>query len=277
MKAIVFGGSGFIGSHIVNSLEADSVAYYSLEKGTNVKRNDAVWIQGDVTDYSKVEASMAGYDTVFFAVEDWAADEARNREILLNGIKNVVSAIKKASTDQKLVSFSMINQPSYPLEYFRTKRLVEDNTRVLKNGLVVRLSIVFGDGDHFTDRFVKLAEQVSHLPEEGNLAPVYVGDVVTVVNSIIKREGVYDICSNDNLPLIRIINYIRKNIGKKEIGSVKLEKGLSMLTETGLFSRYEAELMFQDYYRETSILDRYVKNPTSYLDFLRSILVEHTT
>ncbi len=277
VKIIVFGGSGFLGSHLVNKLDADEIAYFSLDKGNSITRENAVWIKGDVTDYAKVAEAVKDADIAMFAVEDWNADEKRNREVLLGGIKNVVNAVKANNTDQKVVSFSIINQPSYPLEFFRTKRLVEDNTRVLKNGLVIRLSFLFGEGDHFTDRFRKLSDKVSHLSPEGNLAPVYVDDVVTVVNSILKREGVYDICSNDNLPLLKILNYIRKMNGKKEIGETKLEKSISSVIETGLFSEYEAHLLFQDYYRETNILDRYVKDPLSYLDFLRGISVAHTT
>ncbi|KAA8922883.1 MAG: NAD(P)-dependent oxidoreductase [Thermoplasma sp.] len=277
VKVIVFGGSGFLGSHLVNRLDADEMAYFSLDRGNTITRKDARWISGDVTDYSKVAEAMKDADVAIFAVEDWNADEKRNREILLAGIKNVVNAVKANNTDQKVVSFSIINQPSYPLEFFRTKRLVEDNTRVLKSGLVVRLSFLFGEGDHFTDRFRKLSEKIGHLSPEGNLAPVYVDDVVTVVNSILKREGVYDICSNDNLPLIKIVNYIRKMNGKKEIGETKLEKAISAVMDTGLFTEYESHLLFQDYYRETNILDRYVKEPLSYLDFLRGISVTHTT
>ncbi|MGC8608264.1 MAG: NAD(P)H-binding protein [Thermoplasmata archaeon] len=268
MKAIIFGGTGFIGKGLVESLDADEIAYFSRENA-NLNNKNAKWIKGDVTSYENVYEAVNGYDTIIYSVEKWEADETENRNLTLSGIKNIVEAVKKYDKDQKIVSFSMINQPSYPIEFFRTKRLIEDNTRVFKNGLVFRLPYVFGEGDHITNRLRKLSESVSRLPADGNLAPVHVEDVISVVKQNMNREGVYDISGLQKASLLDIVNAMRTAKGMREIGETKLEKGIKIVEETGLFKKYEAEMLFEDYSRETSILARYVKEPKSYMEFIR--------
>ena len=51
--------------------------------------------------------------------------------------------------NKKLVYFSAINADKGSTDYFRYKRLVEDNANLLKNSLIIRPSTMFGPGDKF--------------------------------------------------------------------------------------------------------------------------------
>ncbi len=269
MKIIVFGGTGFIGKKLVESIDAEEIVYFSRENA-DIKNKKARWVKGDVTSYENVLESIEGFDTIVYAVEKWGVEESENRNVILTGIKNIVEAIKKYDKDQKLISFSMINQPSYPLDFFRTKRLVEDNTRVFKNGLVFRLPYVFGDGDHITGRLQKLSLSITHLYPGGNLAPVYVDDVISVVKQNMGREGTYDISGIKKFSLMDVVNAMRSIKGMHPVGEAKLDKSIMNIKETGIFKEYEARMLFEDYYRETTLLPRYVKEPKSYTDFINS-------
>ncbi len=269
MKIIVFGGTGFIGKKLVEGIDAEEIVYFSRENA-DIKNKNAKWVKGDVTSYENVLEAIEGFDTIVYAVEKWGVEESENRNVTLTGIKNIVEAIKKYDKDQKIISFSMINQPSYPLDFFRTKRLVEDNTRVFKNGLVFRLPYVFGEGDHITDRLQKLSLSITHLYPGGNLAPVYVDDVISVVKQNLGREGTYDISGINKFSLMDAVNAMRSIKGMHSVGEAKLDRSIMNIKDTGIFKEYEARMLFEDYSRETSILTRYVKEPKSYTDFIGS-------
>ncbi|HKA92834.1 MAG TPA: NAD-dependent epimerase/dehydratase family protein [Acidimicrobiia bacterium] len=69
MLALVTGGAGFIGSHLVDALVdrgADAIVFDDLSSGRRENVNPAArFIQGDIVDKAAVEAAAAGCDIVF--------------------------------------------------------------------------------------------------------------------------------------------------------------------------------------------------------------------
>lgn len=86
MKIIVFGGSGFIGSHVVDKLyeAGHKVTIFDLKPSLYLK-GDQEFIQGDFLDLEKVKSAIAGHDAVYnFA---GVADIEEANKFPLNTIK----------------------------------------------------------------------------------------------------------------------------------------------------------------------------------------------
>lgn len=120
MKALVTGGSGFIGSNIVKKLTEmggvevrvlDNLSSGNIINISHLIGKNVEFIGGDVRDYTSVERAMEGVDVVFHL----AASVGRQRsldnpqsdsEINLIGTINVLEAMRKMGTQRIVYSSS---------------------------------------------------------------------------------------------------------------------------------------------------------------------------
>ncbi len=276
MKVIVFGGSGYLGSNIAKLINADEVAYYSRHKSEELDKAGHKWFEGDVLNEEKVSEAVKGYDMVINATGVWDEKEQKHYEVTVNGTKNIVNAMKKNDADQRLVFISAINVHYGSFEYFRTKRIAEDNVDLYKNHLNVRASIVYGRGDPLTSQLIKLSEQRIKLPFGKSLAPVYVDDFVKVIENSGSINGALYLNSFEKISLADMINMIREKRGMRPL-AVKtrpggIEKAVQSIENTGILSSERVKMLLLDYYRDTTQLTRWVKEPMTYSKYLDEVL-----
>ncbi|MGF1640005.1 MAG: complex I NDUFA9 subunit family protein [Rhodospirillales bacterium] len=192
----IFGGSGFIGRHVVQRVAADGwivrvavrdpVAAAFLqplgEAGQIVAR------VADVADAATVETAVEGADVVVNLVGILYERGRRTfQRVHVDGAANVARAAKAAGTS-RLVQMSAIGADAHsPAAYGRTKKGGEDAAQAGFPGTtVVRPSVVFGPEDDFFNRFAAMARILPALPVfETAFQPVYVGDVADAVKAII--------------------------------------------------------------------------------------------
>lgn len=189
--ATVFGGSGFVGRHIVWSL-----ARKGYRVRAAVRRPDlAGYLQpmGVVGQIFPVQANLRFADSVARAVE--GADVVINAVGILaptgsqtfetihtEGAEKVAQAAKAAGA-ARLVHISAIGaNKASPAKYAQTKALGEEATfAAFPGAIVLRPSIVFGPEDQFFNRFAAMARVSPFLPLIGGgrtkFQPVFVGDV----------------------------------------------------------------------------------------------------
>ena len=275
MKVLVIGGSGYVGRNIVKLISADEVKYFSRNESTELKEKGFQWIKGDITDPEQVTAAVKDYDMVIDAAGvESPAEQAF--AVNVNGIKNIAAALNKNDTNQRLVYLSSINVHYGTTDFFRTKRTGEDNAALVKNHLNVRPSVIFGNGDSFTEKIKKLTSEHSlgKLPSGGSLSPVHIEDVVKVIEASKDLRGAVDISSRDKLSLAGIINLSLELQNKKEKkiieGKFGWKKAVEKLKSLSVFTPDEVEKYLLDYYRENTYLDRFVKEPKSFRDHLKS-------
>ncbi|HET7568247.1 MAG TPA: NAD(P)-dependent oxidoreductase [Gaiellaceae bacterium] len=99
MKAIVFGGSGFVGSHVADALSdaghevtvADVVPSQHLREGQR-------FVDCDVTDFEAVRAAVAGHDAVyhFAGFADIGSSRDQARETVRLNVEGTVNALEAA-------------------------------------------------------------------------------------------------------------------------------------------------------------------------------------
>ena len=275
MKVIVIGGSGYIGRNVAQHITADKVSYYSRSNSQELDKAGIEWIKGDILDADKVMESVKDYDMVVDAAGIDSESEQKFFDVNVNGVKNIVAALNKYDTDQRLVYLSSINVHYGTTEFFRTKRTGEDNAALVKNHLNVRPSVVFGNNDRFTQKLFKLTEQrIPKLPTGGAISPVHVEDLVRVIERAKDLRGAVDVCSRDKITFAEAINLACEKAGKspKKIvtGKFGYRGAVDALKNANVFTSDEVDKYLLNFYRENTYLDRFVKEPVSFREYIKN-------
>ncbi|MBO6917074.1 MAG: complex I NDUFA9 subunit family protein [Rhizobiaceae bacterium] len=190
----VFGGSGFLGRHIVRLL---------AKKGFRIRvacrRPDlAGHLQplGNVGQITAIQANLRYRDSVDRAVMDAdyvincvgiLFESGRNTfdAVQAFGAKAIAEAAKKQGA--KLVHISAIGaDKNSEADYARTKAIAEEAVlNAVKDAVIIRPSIIFGPEDGFFNKFADMSRLAPALPLIGGghtkFQPVYVSDVAEAV------------------------------------------------------------------------------------------------
>ena len=231
MKILVTGGTGFVGTHLVNALlrRGHSVAVLARrpEDARNRFNRPVERIHGDVLHPPSLAPAFAGRDAVIHLVgiiheKDGLTFDRIHRE----GPENVVAAARAANVPRLLHMSAMGASHDSPSEYGRTKAAGE--RAVKESGLdwtVFRPSIIFGPGDGFVSL---LAPIVKHNPlfipvigrGETRFQPVSVYDVARVFGDALERPETvgrtFEVGGPDVLTLNEIYREIATVLGKRK-------------------------------------------------------------
>ncbi|EQD61123.1 NADH-dependent oxidoreductase, partial [mine drainage metagenome] len=106
MKVLLIGGSGFIGSKLAESLEAEKISYFSRHNNETLASKGIDYVQGSVADAERFKEVVKDYDTIMYLAGVFEEKEQKHETVTLQGIKAVVDSIRKQDTGQKLIFFS---------------------------------------------------------------------------------------------------------------------------------------------------------------------------
>ncbi|MCL4452905.1 NAD(P)H-binding protein [Ferroplasma sp.] len=278
MKLIVLGGSGFVGSNILKQMDAEEKAYFSRNNSEELDSLGIKYIKGDIREYEDVKNAIENYDVVVHAVDVLVENEETHEDLSLKGMKNIVQAMQELRGNRKLIYFSAINADKGKTDYFRYKRLAEDNASLIKTSLIIRPSTMFGPGDKFTKMLINAAKgRVPYLPRSGNMAPVHINDVITVIKNSMERSGVIDVCTRERVSFADMFNVIRAKLGMqpvKEVTSTIFKPFIGSLEKRGVLTKEQFYMLQLDYYKENTSLYRYVAEPITYKDYIASADIE---
>ncbi|WP_420471224.1 complex I NDUFA9 subunit family protein [Brevundimonas sp. FT23042] len=194
----VFGGTGFIGSQVVQAL---------ARRGWRIRiacrRPDRAWklqtagtvgqiqaMRCDAADPAQAAEAVHGADAVINLIGILYETPGRKFEALHVGVSRTI-AEACAVAGARLVQMSALGaNPESDSTYSRTKAAAEMAVREVKpDAIIVRPSVVFGPGDDFLNTFAKMAQTAPVLPLIGGgqtkFQPVYVGDVAAAIATAI--------------------------------------------------------------------------------------------
>ncbi|WP_158900029.1 complex I NDUFA9 subunit family protein [Burkholderia sp. L27(2015)] len=199
----VIGGSGFIGSELINRLVADGrnvrVATRRRESAKRLTIYPVDVLEVNLFDPAQLDVFLRGADAVINLVgilhsrrgEPYGTDFARMHVELP---KKIASACA-AENIRRVIHISALGaDPQGSSMYLRSKG---DGERALQaaRGLdttIFRPSVVFGPGDAFLNTFASLQRAFPVIPlacAKARFQPVYVGDVVqAIVNALDNAE-----------------------------------------------------------------------------------------
>jgi uncharacterized protein YbjT (DUF2867 family) len=209
--ATVFGGSGFLGRHIVRAL-----VHQGWRIRVAVRRPDlAAFLQpiGGVGQIQPVQANLRFPDSIAAAIEGASAVINATGVTAESGAQTFKAvhvegalALAQAASTARVSSYVHISgigaDPNSASPYIASKGLGEKATRdTFPDAVVMRPSVVFGPEDGFFNRFGALACYLPVLPLLGGgktrLQPVYVGDVgqavAAALSGLAKPGVVYEL------------------------------------------------------------------------------------
>ena len=197
----VFGGSGFVGRHVVRAL-----AMRGYRVRAAVRRPDLAGhlkplgmvgqiqpVQANIRYPESIRAALAGSVGVVNLVG--ILDE-RGRQrfsaIHVDGAGDIAAAAAAAGVERLVHMSALGADTGSDAYYFTTKAKGERAVRqAFPGAIITRPSIQFGVGDSFFSRFAGIARMLPFLPLIGaatRFQPVYVGDVATVIRMAIDGD-----------------------------------------------------------------------------------------
>ena len=231
----VFGGSGFLGRHVVRALARDGwrirvasrrpdLAFH-LQPSGKVGQIHAV--QANLRYPASVAAAVRGSDAVVNLVGILTESGRQNFDALQGfGARLVARAAKEAGVANFVHVSALGADPDSPSAYARSKGAGEQGVREFQpNAAIVRPSVLFGPEDTFFNRFATIARYSPVLPliggGETKFQPVFVGDVAQAVAKLLNGQGqagaVYEAGGPEVKSFRDLMTFICEAIGRKRI------------------------------------------------------------
>lgn len=260
----VFGGSGFLGRHVVRALakrgyrirvavRRPDLALFLQPLG---KVGQIVAVQANLRYPASVTEAVHGADVVVNLVGILQQTGAQSfSRLQAEGAGLIAKAAAAAGAAMVQVSAIGADAAS-PSAYARTKAEGEAGVlAALPGAVILRPSLVFGPGDSFFNRFASLARALPVLPIAGartRFQPVFVGDVAEAVARAVEgraRAGaVYELGGPEVSTLEQLVRYMLETTHRRRpvialpLPAAKLQARIMELADTLTFGLLPDEL-----------------------------------
>ena len=234
LKICVMGGSGFVGTHLVNTLASlghqIKVISRRPERCRYLKTLPGVQVVSTDFFASKIlERQLDSFDVVINLVgilNSLGSNTFEQAHVKLTG--RIAEAAQAVETP-RLLHMSALNadENNGASEYLRSKGKAQNLVHAIDHVKVTSFSpsVIFGPGDSFFNRFASLLKNVpGGFPltcAKARFAPIYVGDVVDAfVNSINNKATFgknYALCGPQAYTLNEIVKYTAKLVNSKTL------------------------------------------------------------
>ena len=242
----VLGGTGFIGSSIVNQLVRHGYQVVIPTRNREKNRNNLILlpgvelIQADIYDQRQLSRLFSGCDAAINCVgilNESRHDGSGFRKAHVELVKKAIEATR-ATNLRRFIQISTIgaNATKGNSHYLRSKGEAEMMLRASPNLdlSIIRPSMVFGPGDGFFLRFAKLLKYLPVLPlpcPQARMAPLYVRDLATAVVKIMELSNSatsYELCGMREYTMLDLVRYTAKQLGLRR-SIIPLNNAMSFL------------------------------------------------
>lgn len=270
-KALLLGGSGFVGSHITHLLtDAGVLVTIPTRRRERTKALITLpgveMVQADIHDEDTLANLMVGQDVVINLVGVLHSDPALPygpafARAHVEFPATVVAAAKRAGVRRVLHMGALRSSPDAPSEYLKSKAAGEAIILAAQGDLdvtVFRPSVIFGTGDSFLSAFAAMLKNLPLFPvgcPDARFQPVYVEDVakafVAAIEDVTTYGKAYDLAGPKAYSLRQLIEYVGELTGHPR-RVVALPEGLAYL-QAGVLSLLPKPLMSPDNLRSMQI------------------------
>ncbi len=231
----VFGGSGFVGRHVVRALARDGwrirvatrrpdLAFHLQPLG---KVGQIHAVQANVRYPASIAAAMKGSDAVVNLVGVQVEKSRQTFEAThVFGVRAIARAARDAGMSNVVHMSGIGVDANSNSAYVRSRAQGEAVLReALPGAIILQPSVIFGPEDQFFNRFAGIARMSPALPMFGGgetkLQPVFVGDVAKAVAKALaggaRAGATYELGGPRTLSLREIMQFICDTIGRKRL------------------------------------------------------------
>ena len=272
-KVLLLGGSGFVGTYIVNRLSQRGIEVTVPTRRR--ERTKALIMQpgvsmpeADIHCEKTLTELMRGHDAVINLVgilhsRDVVLPYSRDFAKAHVELPKKIIAACKATGVRRLVHMSALNaDPKGPSEYLRSKGDGEAVVMAAQGELdvtVFRPSVIFGLGDSFLSMFASILKKVPFFPlgfGHARFQPVWAADVadafVDSLNDVATYGQVYELVGPKTYTLRELVDYTKALAGSTATivplseGWAYLQAGLMWLAPSPMLSPDNLRSMEKD-------------------------------
>lgn len=236
----VFGGSGFVGRHLVKRLAAAGDRVRAAVRDVEAARflkpmgdvGQVVPVLANIRDDQSVRAAVQGVDAVVTSVGVLFNRGSQTFDAIhVTGAERVARAVADSGA-RRLIHVSALGaDPASASAYARSKAEGEARVRAaFPDVTIVRPSVIFGAEDQFFNRFAALARLSPVLPIFGRgfldagssrMQPVYVGDVaqaiVRVLDASATAGATYELGGPRTYTYKEIMELVARETGRQRL------------------------------------------------------------
>ncbi len=300
-KVVVFGGTGFIGSHLVNNLcknacQVDIITRSNKRKLDFFLGNEPGQVRViKIDNFSKenLDKILKNAEIVFNLIGILYETKKNTFKKVHVDIPKEIAASAKRNGVRNFIHVSALNIDKSLNSFYANSKLLGENEvkEEFPNTVIIRPSVVFGKGDNFTNFFFNISKISPILPLIGSIEikrkkifpivdfnkkvkfqPIYVGDLVSFLLSIstLKRKN-YDLAGPTVQSFDQIFDTILNIKKRKRIYlpipffAAQIIAFLLEILPNPLLTRDQVRLLMVDNISSKgfSNLKQFVKNPSS--------------
>jgi uncharacterized protein YbjT (DUF2867 family) len=188
---VVFGGTGFLGRHVVLRLRAHGFAVRVATRHAPAHAREVEAVRADIDDRRAVENAIAGAEAVVNAVSLYVERRGRTfRSVHVEAASRVASCARQQGV-AGLIHLSGIGaDPASPSPYIRSRGEGEAAVRAeFAGATIIRPAVMFGTDDKFLTSLAGLLQRLPVFPMFGDgstkLQPAHVEDVAEAIARIL--------------------------------------------------------------------------------------------
>lgn len=234
-RIVVFGGSGFIGTRLVDQLRSSGAEVRVASrhpasrqrKGSSAGLGPVEPVEADILEPAQISPAVEGMEAVVNLVGIMTERGPANfTAVHVAGARNVAVAARSAGA-RRLIHMSALGaSDGSPSHYASTKAAGERAVReAYPDATLVRPGLVIGPGDHFFSRFGAMARYSPFLPVIGGgrtrFQPVYVGDVVEAFRAMLAHSRsagtTYEIAGPDVMTFKELMRAMLEASGRRRV------------------------------------------------------------
>ncbi len=231
----VFGGSGFIGRHVVRALAKDGYRIRVATRYPNLAHylppmghvGQIQLLRTNVREPEQVEAALHGSSAVINLCGVLVSRGEQSFEGIHVDAAQTIAHAATAAGVKSLVHISAIGADAdSESSYAQTKAKGEERVRsAFSEATIVRPSIVFGPEDAFFNKFAALARFLPALPLIGGgktrFQPVFVGDVASAIvaslSSTSARGTTYELGGPGTYTFRQLMEFVLQATDRKRL------------------------------------------------------------
>ena len=248
-KFLILGGSGFVGKSITQKLLANGSRVVVLTR--NSKKINSLKVSGYPGQLEIISGNIFEDGLLDLLIKDKFAvinlcgvlyEKNKNEfDTIHNFLPKMVSKLCKKYNIKKFIHISALGVSKVSSSnYSVTKALGEENIKKnFESSVILRPSIIYGNGDNFFGLFAKISKFAPVIPIIGPntmFQPVYVNDVSLAIIEALKinenKYKTFNICGPKKYSFYQLIKFLLSLLERKRI-LIKLNPKLMMLP--GLF------------------------------------------